>query len=133
MNGVLNSTAVPNLSVITQAEYQIASKMREFHVSLRSTKSVHSTNGDFFCISCALSLLFEMDVDRSTISRFYRLSTKNIKFVGETLNPRTNLRNAYVHQVNSLTKVTFGSVSQTPNFSRIYLVNQEARNVCCPT
>jgi hypothetical protein len=133
MNGVLNSTAVPNLSVSTQAEYQIGSKVSDFHVSLRSTKSVPSTNGDLFCISCVLSLLFEMDVDRSTISRFYHLSLKNMKFVGETLNSRTNLWNAHVHQVNSLTKVTFGSVSQTPNVSRIYMVNQEARDVCCPT
>jgi hypothetical protein len=91
MNGILNSTAVPNLSVSTQAEYQIASKVSDFHVSLRSTKSVPSTNGELFCISCVLLLLFEMDVDRSPISRFYLLFLKKMKFVGGTLNPTTNL------------------------------------------
>jgi len=91
MNGVLNSTAVPNLSVSTQVEYQIASKVSDFHISLRSTKSAPSTNGDLFCISCVLSLLFEMDVDRSPISRFYCFFLKNMKFVGGTLNPSTNL------------------------------------------
>jgi hypothetical protein len=96
MNGVLNSTAVPNLSVSTQVEYQIASKVSDFHISLRSTKSAPSTNGDLFCISCVLSLLFEMDVDRSPISRFYCFFLKNMKFVGGTLNPSTNLWNELV-------------------------------------
>jgi hypothetical protein len=57
MNGVLNSTAVPNLSVSTQAEYQIASKVTSTFLSGQPNQRLQQMGTSFaFHVCCHFCL-----------------------------------------------------------------------------